>query len=30
MISASDVAIWWKDYGNKLLAKNIRYFKGDT
>ncbi|MDE6750859.1 MAG: AIPR family protein [Lachnospiraceae bacterium] len=30
MISASDIAIWWKDYGNKLLAKNIRFFKGDT
>lgn len=30
MVSASDIAIWWKDYGNKLLAKNIRFFKGDT
>jgi hypothetical protein len=30
MIAASDVAVWWKEYGNKLLAKNIRFFKGDT
>lgn len=30
MVSASDIAIWWKDYGNRLLAKNIRFFKGDT
>ena len=30
MIGAGDVAEWWKDYENKLLAKNIRFFKGDT
>ena len=30
MIEASTVAAWWQKYGNKLLAKNIRFFKGDT
>lgn len=30
MMEAITVADWWQKYGNKLLAKNIRFFKGDT
>lgn len=30
MVSASQIAEWWKIHNNMLLDKNIRYFKGDT
>ena len=30
MIDASSVAEWWRQSGNRLLARNIRFFKGDT
>lgn len=30
MIDASSIAEWWKQSGNKLLARNIRYYKGNT
>ena len=28
LMSASIVGEWWKEYGNRLFAKNIRFFKG--
>lgn len=30
MISASAIGEWYKNYGNALFAKNIRYYRGDT
>ncbi|MBO4998192.1 MAG: AIPR family protein [Lachnospira sp.] len=30
MVNAGQIAEWWKQYGNSLLDKNIRFFKGDT
>lgn len=30
MVNAGQIAEWWKRYGNTLLDKNIRFFKGDT
>lgn len=30
MMEASSIAVWWQNHGNNLLAKNIRFFKGDT
>lgn len=29
-ISAETIAQWWIEYGNRLLAKNIRFFKGSS
>ena len=29
-VSASAVGVWYRDYGNKLFAKNIRFYKGNT
>lgn len=29
-IDAKDVGIWYQKYGNKLFAKNIRYYRGST
>lgn len=30
LVDASSVAEWWRQNGNRLLARNIRFFKGDT
>ncbi|MGI6057345.1 MAG: AIPR family protein [Bilifractor sp.] len=30
IINASTIAEWYKLYGNRLFAKNIRYYKGNT
>lgn len=30
IISASMVGNWYQSYGNRLFAKNIRYYKGST
>lgn len=30
LVDASSIAEWWKQNGNRLLARNIRFFKGDT
>lgn len=29
-INATAIASWWEQYGNRLFAKNIRYYKGST
>lgn len=29
-INAAVIASWWNQYGNRLFAKNIRYYKGST
>lgn len=29
-INAETLAKWWLDYGNRLFAKNIRFFKGSS
>lgn len=29
-INAGQIAGWWQEYGNDLLDKNIRFFKGST
>lgn len=30
MVNAGQIAEWWQQYGNSLLDRNIRFFKGDT
>ena len=29
-VNASIISSWWEQYGNRLFAKNIRYYKGST